>query len=131
MTYVSTRPVELAVVLNVEVDDVNGAAAVVLDDFVRTVVRTTTNDPGLRTSLVILNRESILTDIFPPDEFKGTVAIAVYTWTKSEPITTSRDRTVLTLSLVLADDDWEMLEWNKYVDDIQHLPFLRVAPSWR
>ena len=79
MTDISAGPVELAVVLNVEVDDIDGTAAVVLDDLVRAVVSTTTDDPSLRTGLVILDREGILADILPPDEFKGAVAVAVDT----------------------------------------------------
>lgn len=88
MTYVSAGPVELAVVLNVEVDDVNGTAAVVLDNLVRTVVSTTTDDPGLGASLIVLDGKSVLADVLPPDVLKSAVTGAVDT-----------------LSLVLADDD--------------------------
>jgi hypothetical protein len=63
MIYVSTGPAKLAVVPNIKFDDVDGTAAVVLDDLVRAVVGTTTDDPSLRTSLVVLDRESILVDI--------------------------------------------------------------------
>jgi hypothetical protein len=63
MIYVSTGPAKLAVVLNIKVDDIDGTAAVVLDNLVRAVVGTTTDDPSLRTSLVVLDRESILVDI--------------------------------------------------------------------
>lgn len=52
---VSTGSVELAVVLSVEVDDVDCSAAVVLDDLIGSVVRATANDPRLGASLVILD----------------------------------------------------------------------------
>lgn len=58
-----------------------------LDDLVGTVVSTTTNDPSLGACLVVLDGETVLADILPPDELKGAVTIAVDT-----------------LSLVLADD---------------------------
>lgn len=80
-TYVSARPVELAVVFNIKVDDVHSTTAVVLDDLVRAVVRTSTNDPSLRTSLVVLDIERVLADILPPDELRGAVTVAVDTWT--------------------------------------------------
>jgi hypothetical protein len=60
----------------------------VLDNLVTGVVRTTTNDPGLLSSLVILDTDSVLTDILEPDELKGAGTIAVHT-----------------LGLVLADDN--------------------------
>jgi len=77
--YVSARPVELAVVLDVEVDDVDGSAAVVLDDLVRSMVGTTTDDPSVLTSLVVLDGECVLANVLPPDEFKSAVSIAVDT----------------------------------------------------
>jgi hypothetical protein len=60
----------------------------VLDNLVTGVVRTTANDPGLLSSLVILDTDSVLADILEPDEFEGAGTIAVDT-----------------LSLVLADND--------------------------
>lgn len=51
--YVAARSVDLAVVLGVEVDDVDGTAAIVLDDLVLSVVSATTDDPGLLASLVV------------------------------------------------------------------------------
>ena len=59
-----------------------------LDDLVRAVVGATTDDPGLGASLVVLDGESVLADIFPPNELKSAVTSAVDT-----------------LSLVFADDD--------------------------
>jgi len=60
----------------------------VLDNLVAGVVRTTTNDPGLLSSLVILDRDSVLADILEPDELEGAGTITVHA-----------------LGLVLADDD--------------------------
>lgn len=42
---VTARAIDLSVVLGVEVDDVNGAAAVVLDDLIRGVVGASADDP--------------------------------------------------------------------------------------
>ena len=88
LTYVSAGPVELAVVLDVEVDNIDSTAAVVLDDLVRAVVGTTTNDPGLRASLVVLDGKSVLANVLPPDELESATTLAVDT-----------------LGLVLSDDD--------------------------
>lgn len=41
------------------------------------MVGTATDDPGLRTSLVVLDGEGVLADVFPPNEFKGAVTGAV------------------------------------------------------
>lgn len=56
---VAARAVELAVVLGVEVDDVDGAAAVVLDDLVRGVVGAAADDPGLLAGLVSFLRDVV------------------------------------------------------------------------
>lgn len=79
MTNVSAGPVELAVVFNVKVDDINGTATIMLDDLVRAMVSTAADDPGLGASLVVLNGESVLADILPPDVFQGAMASAVDT----------------------------------------------------
>lgn len=76
-THVAARSVELAVVLNVVVDDVDGTAAVVLNDLIRGVVGTTANDPGLLSGLVVLDGDGILADVLEPDVLNGAVAIAV------------------------------------------------------
>lgn len=86
-TYVSARAVKLAVILNVEVDDIDGAAAVVLDDLVASVVGATAYDPRLLTGLVVLDGNGILADVLEPDELEVARAVAVNT-----------------LGLVLADD---------------------------
>lgn len=54
---VAARAVQLAVVLDVEVDDVHSTAAIVLDDLVRGVEGATADDPGLLTGLVVLLQE--------------------------------------------------------------------------
>lgn len=46
-TYVSARSIHLSIILGVEVDDVYGAAAVVLDNLVLRVVSAAANDPTL------------------------------------------------------------------------------------
>jgi hypothetical protein len=42
---VTTRSIDFSVVLSIEVDDVNGTAAVVLDNLIRGVVGAAANDP--------------------------------------------------------------------------------------
>lgn len=84
---VSAGAVQLSIVLDVEVDDVHRTTAVMLDNLIRSVVRTTTNDPRLVASDILLDGDGILTDIFEPDELKRAGAL-----------------TVDTLGLVLADN---------------------------
>lgn len=86
-THVSARAVKLAVILNVEVDDVDGAAAVVLNHLVAGVVGTTAYDPRLLPSLVVLDADGVLADVLEPDKLEVAGAVAVNT-----------------LGLVLADD---------------------------
>lgn len=80
MTYVATGSVKLAIVLDIENDDVEGTAAVILDDLIRTMVSTTTNDQGLRASLIDLDQEDTLADTLLPDELKSAVTIVVDAW---------------------------------------------------
>lgn len=68
MTHVSAGTVQLAVVIDVEVDDVDRAAAVVLDNLIRSMVRSSTDDPGLLARYIFFDRECILADILPPDK---------------------------------------------------------------
>lgn len=58
-----------------------------LHDLIRGLVSASANDPGVSTSLVVLDGNGVLADVFEPDKLKGAVAIAVNT-----------------LCLVLADD---------------------------
>lgn len=76
-THVSARAVKLAVILDVEVDDVHGSAAVVLNNLVGGVVSTTANDPGLLASHVVLDGNGVLTDVLEPHELEvaGTTAV--------------------------------------------------------
>ena len=64
---VAARAVDLAVVLGVEVDDVHGAAAVVLDDLVRGVVGAAADDVG---GAVALEADGVFANVFEPDEFE-------------------------------------------------------------
>lgn len=64
---VAARAVDFAVVLGVEVDDVHGAAAVVLDDLVRGVVGAAADDVG---GSVALEADGVFADVFEPDEFE-------------------------------------------------------------
>ena len=85
--YITARPVKFAIILSVEIDDIDGTAAVMLDDFVTRVIGTTSNDPALLTGLIIFDANRILTYIFKPDKVEGARTIAMNT-----------------LSLVLSDD---------------------------
>lgn len=69
-------------------DDVDSSATVVLDDLVGSLVSTTTDNPSLIASRVVLHGDGILADVLKPNELEGAGAVAVDT-----------------LSLVLADDD--------------------------
>lgn len=62
-THVSARAVQLAVVLSVEVNNIHSTAAVVLNDLVRGVVGTTTDNPSLVTRLVILDTDGVLAHV--------------------------------------------------------------------
>lgn len=73
---ITARAINLAVVLSIEVDDVNMATSVVLDDLIRGMVGTTANDVG---SSITLDGNSILTDILEPDKLEVTAALAVNT----------------------------------------------------
>jgi hypothetical protein len=76
-THVSTRAVKLAIVLDVEVDNVDRAAPVVLDDLVGRMVSAATDDPAVSARLVVLDAECIFADVLPPYEFQRAVAGAV------------------------------------------------------
>lgn len=56
---------------------VDGTTTVVLNDLVRGVVRTTTDDPGLGSSLVVLDGDCVLADVLEPDKLKSAVPVAV------------------------------------------------------
>ena len=64
---VAARAVDLAVVFSVEVDDVHGAAAVVLDDLVRGVVGAAADDVG---GAIALEGDGVFADVFEPDVFE-------------------------------------------------------------
>lgn len=74
---VATAAVEFAKVLDVVVDDVYGAAAVVLDNLVGSVVGASADDPGLAAGLVVFDADGVFADVFEPDVFEGAVAVAV------------------------------------------------------
>lgn len=83
---VTARPPQFAKVLNVEVLDDDLSTTVVLDDLVVGVLGASSGD--VRGAGALLDGQSILADIFPPDVLDGAAS-----------------ETVDTLNLVLADDD--------------------------
>jgi len=76
-THVSTGAVKLAVVVSIEVDDVDSSTTIVLNNLIRGVVSTTSNNPGLLTSDIILDGYGIFTDVFKPNKLESTWTIAV------------------------------------------------------
>jgi hypothetical protein len=68
-THVSTRAVKLAIVLDVEVYNVDRAAPVVLDDLVRRMVSAATDDPAVGARLVVLDAECIFAVAGAVDSF--------------------------------------------------------------
>ena len=70
-THVTARAVQLAVVVRVEVDDVDRAAAVMLDDLIACLVSTTANDPRVFASLVARDGDRVLAHILEPHKVKG------------------------------------------------------------
>ena len=75
---VTAGSVDLAVVLGIEVDNVDMAATVVLDDLVGGMVSTAANDVG---SAVTLDGDSVLADVLEPDKLESAGAQAVDTLT--------------------------------------------------
>jgi hypothetical protein len=76
-THVSTRAVKLAIVLDVEVYNVDRAAPVVLDDLIGRMVSAATDDPAVGARLVVLDAECVFADVLPPHEFQRAVTGAV------------------------------------------------------
>lgn len=87
-THVATGAVQLAVVLDVEVNDIDSTAAIVLDDFVAGVVGTTADDPRFLAGLVVLDGDGILAYVLEPNKLEVAGAVTVHA-----------------LSLVLANDN--------------------------
>ena len=52
-TYGSARAVHLAVVFSIEVDDLDSSASVVLDDLIRSMVSSSTNDSSHITGAIL------------------------------------------------------------------------------
>ena len=51
-----------------------------LNNFVCSLVRATSNDPGLLSSLIVLDCDGIFTDIFEPDKFESAWSVTVYSF---------------------------------------------------
>jgi len=79
-THVAARAVQLAVVVNVEVDDVDCSAAVVLNNLVGSVVGTSSNDPGLLACRVPSDGDCVLAYILEPNVLQSAMALAVHTF---------------------------------------------------
>jgi hypothetical protein len=74
---VTARSDQLAVILNVKLGDLNSTAAVELDDLVGGVEGTATTDDG--SSGLLLQSDSVLTDVLEPDILESARALAVDT----------------------------------------------------
>lgn len=94
---VTARSVDLAVVVGVEVDNVDVTTAVVLDDLVGGVVSTATDDVG---GTAAKDGDGILTDVLEPGELDVAGALAVDALTL-----VGTDDDVAESSTVLEDED--------------------------
>ena len=94
---VAAGAVDLAVVVGVEVDDVDVTAAVVLDDLVGGLVSTAANDVG---NSAALDGDGILADVLEPDKLEVAGAQAVDTL-----LLVGTDDNVAESSAILKDED--------------------------
>jgi hypothetical protein len=62
------------------VDDVHGTTSIMLNNFIRSMISSSTDNPRLRTSLVVFDTNGIFADVFKPDVFECAVAIAMNTF---------------------------------------------------
>jgi hypothetical protein len=62
------------------VDDINSTTSIMLNDFIRSMISSSTDNPRLRTSLVVFDTDGIFAHIFEPDVFECAVAIAMNTF---------------------------------------------------
>ena len=115
-THVTARAVQLAVVVRVEVDDVDRAAAVMLDDLIACLVSTTANDPRVFASLVALDGDRVLAHILEPNKVQGAG------WSNRIGETT-RERK--------AESDLRPLQWTPSAWFLPMMTFWRVAPPSR
>lgn len=95
LTTIAAAAIQLAVILDIVVDDVDSAAAIVLNHFVSGVVSASTYDPGFLPSDVILDSDGIFADVFEPDELEGARPIAMDTFSlvgSNDDILESRTR---------------------------------------
>ena len=67
VTAVSTRSINLAIVVGIEVNNVHMATAVVLDDFICGFECASADDVGCAAAL---DGDVVFADIFEPDEFE-------------------------------------------------------------
>lgn len=77
---IAAAAIQFAVILNVVVDDVDSATAIMLNHFVRGMVSTSTYDPGFLPSDVVLDSDGIFADVFEPDELEGARPITMDTF---------------------------------------------------
>lgn len=75
---VTARPVYLAVIIGIEVDNVHVSTAVMLNDLISSFVGSAADNVG-RTAA--LDGDGILADVLEPHEFKGTGSKAVHAFT--------------------------------------------------
>lgn len=76
---VSAGAIEFAIVIGIKVDDVNCSTTIVLDNLVASLEGATTNNPRLLAGLVLLDADSIFTDVLKPDKVQGAGSFTVNT----------------------------------------------------
>lgn len=86
--HIATRSVQLSIVLDVEVDNVDSSASVMLNYLIRSGISSTSNDPRFLSSLVVLDCDGVLAYVLEPHKLEMTRAITVHPF-----------------SLILADDN--------------------------
>ena len=103
---VSTRSVNLAIILGVEVNDVHMAAAIVLDDLVFGLESASADDVGCAAAF---DRDGVFAHIFEPDEFECAGALAVDAFAL-----VGADDDVAELCAFFEDENCVLLTWKCY-----------------
>jgi len=62
------------------INNIHSTTPIVLHNLIASMIGATTNNPRLRTSLVVFDRDRIFADVFEPYVFECAVAVAVHTF---------------------------------------------------
>jgi len=103
VTTVSTRSVNLAIILGIEVDNVHMTTTIVLDDFVIGLECATADNVGCAAAF---DRDGVFAYIFEPDEFECAGAFTVDAFALVRA-----DDDVAELCAFFKDEDCVLLTW--------------------